>query len=139
MRQGIKERRLQHITIGDLDHTRVVRLANAALERMPEIAEELLFEMDRAKVARQDRLPADVVRMGSTVTVEDENGETRRITLVYPGEADIAAGRMSILTPLGTAIIGLAKGQSVRWSARDGRTLALRILAVEQPDTASTH
>lgn len=133
MHRNAKERRQHAIVVGHLDHTRVIRLANAALERIPEVAEELLSEMDRARIARQDRMPDDVVRMGSTVTVETEEGETRRFTLVYPGAADIAEGRMSILTPLGTALIGLARGQSVRWSARDGRPLVMRILAVEQP------
>lgn len=134
MQQSIKQGRPRSIVVGDRDHALVSRLANAALERMPGAADELLSEMERARVARQDRLPADVVRMGSTVTIEDGDGETRLVTLVYPHEADISEGRMSVLTPLGTALIGMAEGQPVRWSARDGRLLSARILAVSQPE-----
>src|SRR5690606_7191623 len=106
-------------------------LAEAALERLPEAAGSLLAEMDRATVARA-AVPANVVRMGSTVTLRGGDG-TRLVTLVYPGEADIAAGRVSVLTPLGAALIGVKAGKSIRWTSRDGRVLALDVVAVEPP------
>ena len=46
------------------------------------------------------------------------------MTLVYPPEADIDAGRISVPTPIGTALLGLAEGQSIDWTARDGRRAA---------------
>jgi regulator of nucleoside diphosphate kinase len=52
---------------------------------------------------------------------------------VYPGEADIAQNRVSILTPIGAALIGLSVGQSIAWSARDGRQQVLTVLSVEPP------
>jgi regulator of nucleoside diphosphate kinase len=70
--------------------------------------------------------------MGSTLTFDAE-GRTRRVTLVYPTEADIAAGRISVLTPIGTALIGLSQGQSVDWTARDGRRHRLTVVSVEPP------
>jgi regulator of nucleoside diphosphate kinase len=51
--------------------------------------------------------------------------------LVFPGQADIAAGKISILTPIGAALIGLSQGQSIDWKTRDGRSRQLTILSVE--------
>jgi regulator of nucleoside diphosphate kinase len=69
--------------------------------------------------------------MGSTLTYEAD-GQRRRVTLVYPTEADIAAGRISVLTPIGAALLGLAEGQSIDWTARDGRVRRLTIVEVER-------
>lgn len=79
---------------------------------------------------------ADVVQMGSTVTYKPDTGEARSVTLVFPGDADIAQGKISILTPIGTALIGLATGQAIAWTARDGRTHHLEVLEVRQPAPA---
>ncbi|UVK56374.1 nucleoside diphosphate kinase regulator [Mesorhizobium sp. AR02] len=121
------------ILISDTDHDRLTGLARALLDRTPETAEELLFEMDRATVTAAAVMPVDVVRMGSTVTVRGEGGDTQRIMLVYPGEADIAENRISILTPMGTALIGATIGQAVRWSSRGGRELSVTVEAVDTP------
>ena len=118
------------IVVSAADHERLTGLASTALARLPEVAEELLSEMDRATVA--DAVPENVVRMGSTVTFSGGDGHTRRVTLVYPGEADIAENKVSVLTPLGTALIGLTAGQSATWLTRDGRELALDVVSVEQ-------
>ncbi|PBB26409.1 MULTISPECIES: nucleoside diphosphate kinase regulator [unclassified Mesorhizobium] len=121
------------ILISDTDHDRLTGLARALLDRAPETAEELLFEMDRAIVTDAAAMPADVVRMGSIVTVRSEGGETQRVMLVYPGEADIAENRISVLTPMGTALIGAAIGQAVCWSSRGGRELSVTVEAVDTP------
>jgi regulator of nucleoside diphosphate kinase len=71
--------------------------------------------------------------MGSTVTYRPDNGEDRTVTLVYPAEADISLNRISVLTPVGTALIGLAKGQSITWAARDGNRHVLSVIAVTNP------
>lgn len=121
------------ILISDTEHYRLTGLARALLDRAPETAEELLSEMDRAVITDAAAMPKDVVRMGSTVTVRGEDGDTQRIVLVYPREADIAENRISVLTPMGTALIGAAIGQAVRWSSRDGRELSVTIEAVDTP------
>ena len=121
------------ILISDTDHDRLTGLARALLDRAPETAEELLSEMDRAVVTDAAAMPADVVRMGSIVTVRGEGGETQRIMLVYPGDADIAENRISVLTPMGTALIGAAAGQAVCWSSRGGRELSVTVEAVDTP------
>ena len=131
MHEATRHRAQLDIMVSAVDHDRLSGLARTVLDRAPNTAEELLSEMDRATIA--DTVPANVVRMGSTVTFRSGGEGTRRITLVYPGQADIAENRISILTPLGTALIGLAAGQSVVWNARDGKERVLEIAAVEPP------
>ncbi|WP_332683143.1 nucleoside diphosphate kinase regulator [Bosea sp. (in: a-proteobacteria)] len=121
------------IVVAESDHERLTGLATAALERIPEVAEELLAEMDRAKVVSLKQMPAEVVRMGSIVQFDSDSAQHRRVQLVFPGEADIEQGRISVMTPIGTALIGLTAGQSIAWTARDGRKHTLTVLTVEQP------
>lgn len=133
MQHAMGLRPSSQILISDTDHGRLTGLARALLDRAPETAEELLSEMDRAVIKDAAAMPADVVRMGSIVTVRGESGETQRIMLVYPGEADIAENRISVLTPMGTALIGAATGQAVCWSSRGGRELSVTVEAVDTP------
>jgi len=118
------------IVISEADHARLSRLAEGLLERLPEVAGELLTEVERAKIVAAEALPRNVVAMGSSVEYATEEGQTRRVTLVYPDEADIAKDRISVLTPIGAALIGLGEGQSITWTTRDGRTRELRVLRV---------
>lgn len=131
MQEATKLRDQLAIHVAAVDHGRLTGLAQSALDRIPDMAEDLLAEMDRATIT--DPLPGNVVRMGSTVTFRSGSEEAKRITLVYPGEADIALNKISILTPLGTALIGLSSGQKVVWSARDGKERVLEIASVEPP------
>src|SRR5690606_29704845 len=103
------------------DHARLYTLAESALDRQPETADELLAELDRAQVSKDGSVPADVVRMGSQVRFKPDTGEEKTVTLVFPGDADISAGKVSVLTPIGTALLGLTQGQSMTWTSRDGR------------------
>lgn len=119
------------IVVTPEDHNRLSILASDALERFPDAAQELLVELDRAKVVPADELPSNVIRMGSGVEFQSDDGKTRKVRLVFPGEADIDAGKVSILTPIGAALIGLAEGQSITWTTRDGTSRELTILAVE--------
>ncbi|MCX2698995.1 MULTISPECIES: nucleoside diphosphate kinase regulator [Ochrobactrum] len=132
-----KNRKKPKIVVSDLDHERLTILAGNVSEKLEEVAEELLQELDRAKVVPFKKLPADVVHMGSTVEFRSNDGHERKVTLVYPGEADIAQGRISILTPIGTALIGLTPGQSMSWVARDGKTHELSVLSVSHTEAAS--
>lgn len=131
-----KNRRKPSIVVSDTDYERLMALAGNVSERYEEIAEELMAELDRAKVVPQKRLPQNVVRMGSVVEFRSNDGQERTVTLVYPGEADIAQGKVSILTPIGTALIGLAPGQSMSWTARDGRPHELNVLTVSNGEAA---
>lgn len=100
--------------------------------------EKLETELLRAEVVPPEKIPADVVTMNSRVVFEDETtGERREVTLVYPWDADIDAGRISILVPVGTALLGLRVGQSIDWQLPSGDKRRYRIIAVPyQPETA---
>lgn len=124
------------IIISETDHVRLTDIALAAEERAPEITEGLLAEIDRAKIVPTGSVPSDVVQMGSTIEYRTKAGQQRRVTLVFPGDADIDKGRISIMTPIGTALIGLSPGQSIEWTARDGRKHELTVVTVEAPVAA---
>lgn len=124
--------RLPAIVLGEEDHGRLLGLATAVLDTLPEVADELLSELDRASVVPAAAVPKGAVRMGSTVTFEAD-GKARTVTLVYPGAADIASGRISVLTPIGAALIGLSKGQRISWTTRDGRRHELAVTEVRNP------
>ncbi len=138
MRHANERRRRPPIIIGDRDYERLSRLASAAPASLADAAEELLGELDRAKVRPQAALPSDVVRIGSQVTFRPAAGEARTVRLVFPGQADIAEGRISVLTPIGAALIGLTEGQSMSWDDRSGRRHDLTVLSVSDPDAPET-
>jgi regulator of nucleoside diphosphate kinase len=95
-------------------------------------------ELARAVVVPRDEIPHDVVTMNSRVLFENETtGERREVTLVYPREADIDAGKISVLVPVGTALLGLRVGQSIDWQLPSGEMHRYRIIDVPyQPESA---
>jgi regulator of nucleoside diphosphate kinase len=117
------------------DHTRLTALAGVIRIRSPFVARLLLEETDRAEVVPAEQVPADAVAVGSVVEFGDaaSGGETRRIQVVLPGEADIDAGRISILSLVGAGLIGLSQGQTIDWPTQDGRLRRLTVLRVEAP------
>ena len=127
MAPGKKRHRKPAITTTRSDHERLSRLAESYLARNPQVADELLAELDRARIVDDSLIAPDVVRMGSTLRFTSDQGEDRQVTLVFPGEADIAEGKVSVLTPIGAALIGLSAGQSIDWTARDGRVHRLTV------------
>ena len=133
MAQLTRKNRKPAIAVTHTDSERLWRLAESFAHRNPAVAEELLAELDRAKVVEDGRLAPDVVRMGSSLRFTSDLGEDRNVTLVFPGEADIADGKVSVLTPIGVALIGLSAGQSIDWTARDGRVHRLTVETVRPP------
>ncbi|KRD72975.1 nucleoside diphosphate kinase regulator [Ensifer sp. ENS10] len=123
-------KKLPPIIINADDHKRLTALASSALDRVPDVAEALLSELDRARIGAPEALPADSVQMGSSVAFEADNGFAKQVTLVYPGEADIETGRISVLTPVGAALIGLSVGQSIDWQDRSGKVHRMTIRSV---------
>ena len=120
-----------HITLTASDHEHLSSLARAAMRSMPEAAANLADELDRAQVLANGRRPIDVVGMGCEVEFRDEsNGRVQKVTLVYPSEADIEQGRVSVLTPVGTALIGLRTGTSITWETRTGELKRLTVMGV---------
>ena len=84
-------------------------------------AEALQAELKKALIVERDQLPEDVVCLNSTVTVNDEMAKrTIEITLVTPEKADIKRNKISILSPIGTALLGFRKGAKVAWKVPAG-------------------
>lgn len=131
-----KSRKKPNIVISQLDHDRLMGLAEDAPERVAAVADELIAELERAKIVAVGKVPAHVIQMGSAVEFKTQDGQQRRVTLVYPGEADIAEGKISIMTPIGAALIGLAPGQSIAFAARDGKMQELSVVQVSKPGEA---
>jgi regulator of nucleoside diphosphate kinase len=132
MTQFHSNRDKPRIVVSDIDFKRLMSLAAAAQSRLPEVADVLQAELDRAEIIAVGSVPAGIVQMGSTLEFRSDSGQQRRVTLVFPGEENISEGRVSILTPIGTAIIGLSSNQSITWMTRDGREHELTVLSVEQ-------
>ncbi|MBP9046882.1 MAG: nucleoside diphosphate kinase regulator [Tabrizicola sp.] len=119
------------ITIAQETVDHLEALVEGAAARMPELADRLLDELSRARILPAARIPADVVGIGSRVTWRDETtGQEQTATLVWPEEADIDAGRASVLTPIGVALIGLKAGSRFQWETRGGESRNLTVLAV---------
>lgn len=109
-------------------------LALRTEHRAPVVAAMLLAEIDRAEIHSADTLPADVVTLGSHVEFIDDGSHSRRsVQIVLPAEADIEAGRVSVMTPVGAGLIGLSAGQSIEWPDLEGRSRSIKILTVRQP------
>ncbi len=106
--------------------------ALVASRHAAEIWAALVDELDRAEIVEAEHMPGTVVALGSIVEFRDEGtGQTRRVVPVLPGEEDIAAGRISVLTPVGTALIGLRAGDTAEWQTRSGEWKRLKIVRVE--------
>lgn len=117
------------LTIGSGDYVRLMALGTAA---------PLANELSRAAVVPEERMPANVVRMHSRVTYLDENsGRRREVELVYPQEADPTRGKISVLAPVGSALLGLAEGQSIEWSFPGGGLRRLRVERTVPPGVRS--
>ena len=93
-------------------------------------------ELDRAEVMESHQIPADVITMNSTARFMDES--TRKefeLTLVYPDDPLMSDGTVSVLAPVGSALLGLSVGQAIEWPLPGGRKMSLRVLAVTyQPE-----
>jgi len=97
-------------------------------------AQRLAGEIDRALVVEPQQLPADVVTMSSWVAFENmDTGARREVIVVYPADADPAAGRVSVLAPIGAALLGLRVDDTIEWPLPGDRTVGIRILEVKQP------
>jgi regulator of nucleoside diphosphate kinase len=115
------------------DHDRLERLIEQHSEgRNAELAELLEQELARAEIRAV--APPDVVTMNSHVVFEDEEtGARREVYLCYPHEVAAGEGRVSVLAPIGSALIGLSVGQTIEWPVPNG-TKRLRIVAVPRAE-----
>jgi len=85
-------------------------------------AEELEMELKKAKLVHREELPQDVVRLNSIVTIKEEKeNKIMELTVVTPEKANIKQKLISIMSPIGTALIGFRKGQKVKWKVPAGK------------------
>ena len=126
---------LPPIRIRQTDSERLAQLAEAAAGTSPATAEFLAREIERATVVPDTAPLAGIVGMESEVTFRDDvTGLQKQVTLVYPKSADIEAGRISVLTPIGAALIGLAVGQAISFETPSGELRSLTVLEVHGPN-----
>ena len=126
------------IVVSSHDFNRLENLLDSPALRRHPAALALMQELYRAQVLAPEHIPEGVVTMHSRVECEEElSGEHHTLTLVYPNEANVDSGRISILAPVASALLGLSHGQVIDWAAPDGRPLRLRVTAVHYQPEAS--
>lgn len=126
---------LPTVVIDEAYYDRLESLAMGGMERAQAAAERLLEELERAEVLPSEEVPQNVVNIGSEVTYSDDEGDrSHTVCLVFPAEADISQNRISVLTPVGAALIDLSEGQSITWLSRDGKERRLTVLEVKPPE-----
>ena len=126
-------------------------LSRLDVERIEELLEQPQFrgldtgalrgELERAEVAEPAAMPGDVITMNSVARVRVDDAELgsheRELALVYPRDADGSAHKVSVLAPVGSALLGLRTGDSIDWPMPGGRTARLEVLAIRyQPEAA---
>jgi regulator of nucleoside diphosphate kinase len=117
------------VTRPDLERLRLLLESARARRRWEELhIMALAEELDDAEVVDPDRVPSDVVTMGSRVRVRDlVSGQQATYTICYPAQAKLEAGRLSVLAPVGTALLGYREGDVVEWPVPGG----VRVLKIE--------
>ena len=122
------------IVITESDYARLQRLIESSRRfrhRDAQHLDALEQELERATIARAQEVPGDLVTMNSRVRVEDLNsGHVYAYQIVFPKDADLATNRISVLAPIGTALLGYGAGTTVEWQVPSGMR-RLRILDVE--------
>jgi regulator of nucleoside diphosphate kinase len=84
-------------------------------------AEKLQAEIKKAKIVENNEFPSDVVRLNSIVKIRSDKNDIIQLTVVTPDRADIKDRRISVMAPIGTALIGFRQGQKVNWAVPAGK------------------
>jgi regulator of nucleoside diphosphate kinase len=129
---------LPSIIISANDAQRLQNLLDSAAGEASVVAAALEAELERAEIREPASMPPDVVTMNSRVLcIEEGSGAEHVIRLVYPADADVSAGDVSVLAPVGAALLGLSAGQSIEWPVPGGRTTRIRVSRLLfQPESA---
>ncbi|WP_407280965.1 nucleoside diphosphate kinase regulator [Aromatoleum evansii] len=118
-----------NIIVSEVDFVRLM-----AIQPSP----PLRAELERAIVLPVESIQTNVVTMNARVHYRDEKtGLDREVQIVFPDEADIAQGKVSVLAPVGAALIGLSVGQAIDWDFPDGTERRLTVIAVDQSGNTS--
>lgn len=124
-------RTLPGIILASSDYERLVDLASEPGRATPQVADYLTRELARAQVVSDESFGAQIARVGSRVTyTEDQGGRQREVTLVWPHDANVEQNRISVLTSIGAALLGLSAGQSIDWASPLGGVRTLTVVAV---------
>lgn len=126
------------IIINERDAERLDRLLEQPAHASLAVADALNEELDRANMCAPEAMPHDVVTMNSTVIFRElKSGEIRVRTLVYPAQMTDSATQLSVLAPVGAALLGLRVGDSIHWTLPGGTTTDLEVLELlYQPEAA---
>jgi regulator of nucleoside diphosphate kinase len=128
---------MRTIHITEFDAKRIRELLDKMTKQQH--SRELEMELDRAVIVPPKDIPADIITMNSTVRLFDlDDQETLTYTLVFPEQANINEGKISVLAPIGTAMIGYRVGDTFTWHVPDGER-KLRVEAVLYQPEASGH
>ncbi|MBV5293090.1 MAG: nucleoside diphosphate kinase regulator [Curvibacter lanceolatus] len=129
----------EHRVLTELDEVRLRRLRER--QPLPEpLASALATVLDESDVVPSRDIPPGVVTMQSRVTVQPvDGGPLRHITLAYPAEAQPEKGQLSVLSPVGLALLGWPVGQPVQWQTPDGREACWIIVSIEYQPEAAGH
>lgn len=120
------------ITVSETDFERIERLLDSPAARQQPALDGLRGELARARIVPASKVDAGTVTMNSRVRLIDEvSGDVRAVELVYPQAAD-GSGKISVLAPLGSALLGLSVGQTIDWQVPGGRQLRLKVLDVQR-------
>lgn len=130
----------KNIVVTEADYARLMRLiesSRSSWKRDAAHLDDLEKELDRAVVVKPGEVSSNVVTMNSRVRVRDLNtGREMTYQIVFPGDADIAKNRISVLAPVGTGLLGYSAGTMVEWRVPSG-IRRFRILDIEyQPEAA---
>jgi regulator of nucleoside diphosphate kinase len=120
----------------DANHfARLSALSSLTNGPMTEVCEYLREELDRAHILPTEKLRPDIVSIGSQVEFRDEQtGKSQVVILVYPLDADITRRRVSVLTPVGAALLGLSMNQTISFHNRTGQRRELTVLKVSHAE-----
>ena len=109
-------------------------------KRVVRYLEELDEELDRAEAMKPQEIPDDVITMNSTFRLRDVDTDQEAVyTLVFPGDADSARGKVSILAPIGTAVLGYKIGDMIEWEVPAGRKRFKVEQIMYQPEAAGDY
>ena len=125
------ERKEPPIVVSTRDYDRLISLALAMERRDPALSGFLIEELERASVLQPEEIAPNVVTMYARVEFLHPDRGSQCVTLVYPNEENIAEGKVSVLTPIGAALLGLAEGDSIVWRTRAGQRHRLTVLKVQ--------
>ncbi|WP_026840118.1 nucleoside diphosphate kinase regulator [Citrifermentans bremense] len=133
----------RHVVVTDFDMERLEALidkARSTQTRDSKNLQELAEELVRAEVVDPAGIPPDVITMNSKVCLQDLDSKEELVyTLVFPNEADLASGKISILAPVGTAMIGFRTGDSITWPVPGGmKNLKVKKI-LYQPEAAGDY